>query len=682
MGGKANGAKPETPLALAKAKWTASGLTDAMASRLKYRAVSAAEAAKMAAVDPATQAGRAALVLPYFDFAGRQTRFFRLRYLGDPTGFAASLEKPVRYVQPPGTLNEVYMPPLRDWSKVRSDPETVLIVTEGELKAASACARGFACVGLGGVEMWRAGKRGIPLLPQLEEFEWDRREVFIVFDSDAQEKPDVMRAQLALARELTSRGAMPSVVTLPNLGDGKTGLDDFLVDKRGGADALKELVGQAMPFAQSVALHELNAEVLYVREPNAVAIRRGKQLLDVNGFVGLAFANRHHVEMDAEGKPKKRKTAQAWVEWPQRAEVEKVVYAPGQPEITEGSGWNVWPGWGCAPKRGDVGPWRKLLDYMFGAGTAERTWFERWCAAPLQQPGTKLYSAVAVWGVHQGTGKTIIGETLLRIYGQNGASIDSDHLHASFNSWAQHKQFVLGDEITGSDRRADNDRLKGMVTREKVRINVKYRPEYEVVDCVNYYFTSNHPDAFFLEDTDRRFFVYEAPPKPLPLDFYRSYRAWMRSPDGPAALFHHLLNLDMGDFDASGPAMETKAKLEMIRGTKSDAALWAMQLRDDPDAALLHLPETVRGSALFTCGELLTAYDPTRSGRVTANGLARELKRAGIRQINGGEPVRTLCGLQRLYAVRDPDKWVKAKVAACADQFAVHRTAKARKEKF
>jgi hypothetical protein len=73
-----------------------------------------------------------------------------------------------------------------------------------------------------------------------------------------------------------------------------------------------------------------------------------------------------------------------------------------------------------------------------------------------------------------GTGKTLLGYTLARIYGQNFIKIKIKDLYDTW--WAENRQFVLGDEITGSDKRAEADMMKAMITQEEVNINIKYIP--------------------------------------------------------------------------------------------------------------------------------------------------------------------------------------------------------------
>lgn len=635
---------------LAAAKWASSGITDAQAKKLRLQPLTGEETRKLnAAFHPV-----GSLLIPYFNADGKPTKFYRIRYLENPPGFAGVVKKPQRYAQVPGSLNEVYLPPLLEssWSDIFKDTDTAIYITEGELKAAAASARGLPTIGLGGVDVWRSQKRKLPLLPQLETVEWKDRQVVIIFDSDAATNPDVVRAQRQLSRTLLDRGAEPVIAALPpNKKGEKQGLDDFLVKNK--LEDLEKIIAEAEPVEEASALWELNEEVVLVRDPALVVDRVKGTRMQPHNFSNVIYANRQHFEY-GEKKPKKVNTAKKWLEWPNRFQAERLVYMPGQPEYVDGC-WNLWKGWGVEPKRGDVGPWLRLLDYLFAKQDKERQWFERWCAYPLQFPGTKLFSSVAIWGVVQGTGKTLVGYTLKDIYGPNAIEIRNHNLTSGFNSWADGKQFVIGDEITGSDKRVDADRLKGLITQEEAIINAKYLPEYSVKDCTNYYFTSNNPDAFFLDDTDRRFFIHEVVGKPAEQSLYDNFDKWRKN-GGPAHLFDYLLRLPVGDFKPKGPALSTKAKEEMTWSSKSDLGTWCRELLADPKMTLKPLGEKIAKQAeLITPQHLLRCYDPEGATKVTANGLGRELRRCGARQTI----VWTSMGTQRMYIIRRPEHWTQ-----------------------
>lgn len=626
-----------------------------------------------------------AFEIPYFDFKGRPSGFKRWRYLEDTRdGFAALTDaKPVRYVQPPDTVSEVYLPPFADWEAVATDTTQGIVITEGELKAACVTKHVAPCVGLGGVYSFKSVKRRLPLLQAFYEFEWTGRDVVVAFDSDARSNPMVAAARNELCRELMSLGALPRVADVPPAADGaKQGVDDLALAS--GVDALRLCLDAAEPFATSQALHELNAEVAYVRDPGLVVELTSGRKMRAADFTGHAYANRHYYEVvaDANGNERlaKKQAAPAWLKWPLRAELGRVVYEPGEQRVTQNGDYNSWTGWAVEPKRGDITPWKKLLDHLFTGHPVERKWFEQWCAMPLQRVGCKQYSCAVLWGRRTGTGKSLVGYSLGRIYGENFTEIGDHELEDAKCAWAACKQFVLGDDVTGQEQRKYSERLKKMITQEKIRIDIKYVPSYTVRDLINYLFTSNHPDAFFLEDDDRRYFVHEVTADPMAKQFYTDYVAWLDN-GGAAALFDHLLRLDLTGRDPSDRAPHTNARDAMIEDGLSEMGRWVRRLRDDP-SVVLRLGGAELTGDLWSAADLLRLYDPDGRGRATSGGLGKELKRAGIAQACGGMPVRTAAGQNRLFAVRDAGVWTKAEPSAAAKHYAATRLPSEKIKKF
>src|ERR1700748_1223959 len=98
------------------AKLESSGLHPDAAATLGLTYLTKSECAAYFPRFEMTQAPEEGFVLPYFDVHGTKTPFFRYRYLTLPSvgGFgAATGEKPPKYVQPPGTLSDIYLPPMR-----------------------------------------------------------------------------------------------------------------------------------------------------------------------------------------------------------------------------------------------------------------------------------------------------------------------------------------------------------------------------------------------------------------------------------------------------------------------------------------------------------------------------------------------------------------------------------------
>lgn len=625
-----------------------SGLTAGDAQRLKIKYLTAAQTEKLTNFDSPSYA------LPYFDIKGRVTKFQRIRLLDPPTRFNKP-DKALRYWQPPDTLPQLYFSPLlKTWKTICKDPQNEIWITEGEKKSSAACKFQIPCVGLGGVWSWRSAKKNVSLIEDFQEIVWQGRRVILVFDSDIAEKVDVQRALLALAKELVKLGAQPVTLRLPAGAGEKIGLDDFLV-----SNSVKALLGlETEPLLGGLGeeLWKLNEELAYVENLEAVYRFATRQPLNRATLLGVSYANRTATHF-IDGKAKRINLAEEWLAWPYRRTHCGIAYAPGESSVTVENEINTWPGWGVESRPGDVEPFITLLDHLFKNDNSHKKWFWQWLAYPLQNPGTKLYSAVVFFSLGTGIGKSLIGLTMGRIYGKNFSEISQRQLHGDFNAWAAEKQFVLGDDVTGSEKRDIADELKILITRDKATINKKYQPTYDVRDYVNYLFTTNQPDAFFLEDRDRRYFVLEVPNEPLPPAFYAKYDTWFRSEAGAAALRWYLENkVSCDGFNPKAPAPVTSAKAEMTELSRSDLDAWTHQLREDPDGVLRIDGHTVK-RALWTINELRVLYDPSNERRTTLIALSKALRRSGFKAL----PVTTTKhGSRKLWAIRDIERWVRA----------------------
>lgn len=124
----------------------------------------------------------------------------------------------MKYSQPPKTSARLYIP-----FTVNDGP---LYLCEGEKKTLAAHQAGMNAVGIGGLWNWLT--KGEPI-DDLKLIEWDDREVIVIPDSDVFHRQDLLRAVYALGRELRERGASVSVAEMPQPGQKKVGLDDYLV---------------------------------------------------------------------------------------------------------------------------------------------------------------------------------------------------------------------------------------------------------------------------------------------------------------------------------------------------------------------------------------------------------------------------------------------------------------------
>lgn len=598
-----------------------------------------------------------AVRFPYFDVAGHAVDYFRLRFLDDTRSFGA--KKPLRYWQPGGTAPRAYFPPYVDWAELLADPKRELWVTEGEKKAAAASKAGLPTIGLGGVWSWRSAKLRQPLIPDLFAVAWKGRRVRIAFDSDPEPKPEVAGALESLGATLETYGAEVGVVTLPLLAPGsKTGLDDFLVAR--GKKALLEV--EATKLAAGAELVRLNDELARIEAPTGVFHLPTRQLFaSARPLVELTYADRRVPTVDAAGRLGDANAVSEWLRWPHHRRHAGLAFEPGEGKVLKDGKLNLWPGWPVEPKRGDVSLFTELLRYQTASLTAdERRWFLQWLAYPVQHPGEKLYAAVVLWSRDTGTGKTLLAETIGRVYGETFARVTEYQLHAPWTDWLAHRQLVLGEEVTGSDRRAEANRLKYLVTSEVVDVNRKYQVPYSIRSCVNFIFTSNEPDAFLLDAKERRYFVVEVGagnvPKPPERWFTHTYDSWYKSLDAAAALRWHLERVDLTGFNPRGRAPVTEARDDMVRMSGTELDLVMRELLASPDA-YLRLGDSPITRDLFTVTELIAILDPDGRQRFTRIGVSKALRRAGAPP---GHGTKTARGFARLFALRNADAWARA----------------------
>lgn len=606
--------------------------------------------------------------LPYFDINGKKLKeFHRIRYLEKPKVFGKEQENFRKYDQPAGTMPALYLPPLVKWKKIANDSSIPIFITEGELKACCSSKNGFPTIGLGGVYSWKSRKHKLHHLPEFDEFDWVGRDVYIIFDSDLSTNSMVQMALYDLAAMLTELGTHPWTCTLPDLASGKTGLDDFIVAK--GVDTLKEVLNEAEPFLMARELWKMNTEVVFVDELKMVLRRQDNLLMRKTDFTEMTYAH-WHMTVDRGEKTLDKNVASEWLRWPHRSQVKRLVYEPGIRGLNENGSWSTWPGWGCSPKKGNLKPWHDMMKYAFNGDKEALDWFHKWLAIQVQQPGIKLHTAVCMWSRKQGTGKGLIGETMGKIFGDNSSEVNWYTLQNNRNDWAQYKQLIIGNEISGSDKRAVADQIKNLITQERIIIDQKYVPSYSTRDTINYYFTSNHPNAFYIDSEDRRLFVWCIEDNPMPMSFYINFREW-KDAEGPSALFDYLLKYDLDDFDHKTRAMKTKYHEDMVEVNRSDLEDWVATLLKDPESALKTLDGKTRKCDLYTASQLKEIYEQHRgyTNRITSQGMGLALRKLGFKKTNQRRPIRTNAGIVYLFSVREHDFWQKASHSQLANHY-------------
>jgi hypothetical protein len=348
--------------------------------------------------------------------------------------------------------------------------------------------------------------------------------------------------------------------------------------------------------------------------------------------------------------------ANDWMKWTARKKVRNLTYAPGKPQIFSNL-LNTWVPSKIRPKKGDLSYWNSYLDHIFQSDSTHRDWFISWLAYQFQHPGIKLHSACVFWSNETGTGKSLFGYLMAELFGpHNFSEINESELHGRFNFWAARKQFVMGEEIKGSNAQKANDFLKSVITRKFVTIDTKNTPHYTLPDCINYFFTSNRENAFSLDDTDRRFFVHRLSNKKLDADYVEhTLRPWLAE-SGYSAILHYLKHeVDLSaplaasgkPFNPYGAAPQTAARKAMIEAGKDEVDIWLDEIVGQNSETFLNT-----GWKLATAEDLHDLFHTTYPGaRIAYKAFVSKL-RGTLPMVRGGNRVQVTDDgpAKRIYA--------------------------------
>lgn len=626
------------------------------------------------------------LVIPYYDARheivsftrdGGTYNFCRVRYMDPPaapSGF--KIAKTQRYAQPSKSGTRAYFPPIMDWDRIAANPEEPIIITEGELKALAGCKANLPVIALGGVFNFMDTPTGI--LPELEEWAWKGRDVYIVFDTDAATNPNILLAEARLVEQLqTKRGASCYLVRIPLAGEHKVGLDDFLLAH--GADALRSLILSAPSLSSLDAqIVGMNKEVAWIEREGMVYVIPDRLFLKKDNFVkGSRFSSLTHLSAGSKQRtaPKPVRVSDVWLTHPHAQRYGEILFRPGEgTTVTSDTGrpaLNMWNE--PAGEPGDVTPFLKLTEFLFrNVPTQEgRALPIKLMAYKAQNPQKKVPLCIVLIG-KQGCGKTLWGETVRDAFGLYGTDVSPKSLASQYQGWMENTLIALCNEAEGEDITAAGEMFKALISDQTRQMEEKYRPSRRILTYTQYIITSNRRAVGAYAADDRRMIVVDCPPKEEMPDpglyklLGRKSGEWYHA-GGPRWLYHYLKTLDLKGWEPpdSPPMTPEKwlsfnesltpvqqlaadmleAEAPMMRQWLTGSVKWAQQNLDNPQRQIAEAANATLQNAgemeirdWYTPTELalifpaiITRATGTKWNPMTPAGqMSRELREAGI----------------------------------------------------
>lgn len=213
-------------------------------------------------------------------------------------------------------------------------------------------------------------------------------------------------------------------------------------------------------------------------------------------------------------------------------------------------------------------PITDLLLHLCEGNNEVFDWVLRWLAIPLQQPGTKLDTALIFHGEVQGAGKSLFFDRIMtRIYGDYAVTLGQGQLESQYNDWVSNKLYALFEEIfSGSDRYSQMGMVKQLITGNTIYISKKFMSGWQQDNFVNAVFLSNNMMPLSLEQNDRRHVVCY-PQQKIPEPILNNVADALVDADDKMlrAFYTLLMKTDLKDQTAHTPALMTGSKRQLIR---------------------------------------------------------------------------------------------------------------------
>jgi hypothetical protein len=144
-----------------------------------------------------------------------------------------------------------------NWKSIAANTKADIVFSEGPTRALAGARHGYAVIALPGVN---GHGEGDELHPSVARFKWKGRKVYIAFDADAINNPDVRHHEGILARKLTALGARVYLVRIPAK-EPHWGMDDWL-GMPGGPESFPALLLAAQPWQAATDCPALETEEL------------------------------------------------------------------------------------------------------------------------------------------------------------------------------------------------------------------------------------------------------------------------------------------------------------------------------------------------------------------------------------------------------------------------------------
>lgn len=233
---------------------------------------------------------------------------------------------------------------------------------------------------------------------------------------------------------------------------------------------------------------------------------------------------------------------------------------------------NTWQDFIAVNLEEEVKPKRIILDHILNVLAAGNEEYYEYILNSLawlmQNPGKKIGVAL-IFTSKQGAGKNILFDWIVRyIYGPRACTVTHlDKLTGKFNSLLLGKSLIVGNEICSDSNnyKVDTNVLKGLITETDTNIEKK---GFDAITCktyCNFIFLSNSKNVLKIEDSDRRYAVFECSDCKIENDKYFTKLGKVLDKEQADKFYTYLLNRDISKFiPRKFPKTEARAQMQTM----------------------------------------------------------------------------------------------------------------------
>ena len=173
-------------------------------------------------------------------------------------------------------------------------------------------------------------------------------------------------------------------------------------------------------------------------------------------------------------------------------------------------------------------------------------YFSHMFQQPMDLPGVCL-----VLKSLEGWGKDAICDVLEKLIGRDHTfrTVHMDLVFGTFNASIKDKMLIQLNEMGGKDGFGNKDKLKGLITAERITINDKMMKPYSQANYARYIISTNNLSPIEVKADSRRFVIVAADPIKPKKPWWKIWWEMVADEDSLCSIFQFLMEVDLTDFD-------------------------------------------------------------------------------------------------------------------------------------